>query len=181
MLVVGSIHGTEPAGHAVIRALRARGGAPPATALWLIRSFNPDGAAAGTRQNAHGVDLNRQAPFRWRPLPRGTFYSGPRALSEPESRAAVRLVRRLRPAVTIWYHQAARIVASRRPVARRYARAVGLPWGRLPGTYPGSISTWQNHAFPRAAAFVVELAAGPLTRPEVGRHVRAVIGAAARP
>jgi protein MpaA len=178
VLVVGCVHGDEPAGIAVVRALRERGAAPARTALWLVRSFNPDGLRAHSRQNARGVDLNRQAPYRWRALPRGTFYSGPRPLSEPESRAAIRLVRRLRPAVSVWYHQAARIVVSDAPVARRYARMVGLPHGRLPGDYPGAITGWQNHAQPQGTAFVVELAGGPLPPRGVRRHVRAVVAAA---
>jgi protein MpaA len=178
VLVVGNVHGNELAGITVVRALRERNAAPAGTALWLVRSFNPDGLRARTRQNARGVDLNRQAPYRWRHLPRGTFYSGPRPLSEPESRAAIRLVRRIRPAVSIWYHQAARLVVSPAPVARRYARAVGLPFGRLPGDFPGSITNWQNHVQPRNTAFVVELAAGPLSRRAVRRHVRAVVSAA---
>lgn len=178
VLVVGDIHGNEPAGIAVIRALRKRRAAPAGTALWLIRSFNPDGLRAHARQNARGVDLNRQAPYRWRQLPRGSFYSGPRPLSEPESRAAVRLVRRIRPALSIWYHQAARIVDSDSPIARRYARTVGLPHGRLPGDYPGSITNWQHHAYPTATAFVVELSSGALTGRGVRRHVRAVVDAA---
>lgn len=181
VLVVGSVHGNETAGHAIVAALRRRDAAPADTALWLVRSFNPDGVAAGTRQNAHGVDLNRQAPYRWRALPRGTFYSGPRPLSEPESRAAIALVKRIRPDLTLWYHQAARIVNATTPVARRYARAVGLPAGHLPGDYPGSISNWQNHRFPGADAFVVELAAGPLTAAQTRRHVRAVVTAARGP
>ena len=181
VLVVGSVHGNETAGHAVIRALRARNASPARTALWLIRSFNPDGVVRGTRQNARGVDLNRQAPYRWRTLPRGTFYSGPRPLSEPESRAAIRLVRRIRPAVSIWYHQALAIVGGDGPVERRYARAVGLPAGTIAGDYPGSITNWQDHRFPEAGAFVVELAGGPLSRARTRRHVRAVVAAAREP
>ena len=38
---------------------------PRGTALWLIEDLNPDGHAAGTRQNANGVDLNRNFPYRW--------------------------------------------------------------------------------------------------------------------
>lgn len=180
VLVVGSVHGNETAGHAIVAALRARNAAPAGTALWLVRSFNPDGVVLGSRQNARGVDLNRQAPYRWRSLPRGTFYSGPRALSEPESRAAIRLVRRVRPDLTLFYHQALGIFGGRGLVERRYARAVGLPWGTIAGDYPGSITNWQNHRFPADEAFVVELAAGRLTRRAVRRHVRAVVAAARR-
>src|SRR5439155_11884796 len=55
-----------------------------------------DGYSAGTRQNAHGVDLNGKFPSAWRPLG-GIYDSGPRALSKPENRFAYRLIVRVRP------------------------------------------------------------------------------------
>ena len=61
---------------------------------------------------------------------------------------------------------------------RRYARVVGMRTGRLP-RYPGSATTWQNHAFPGSTAFVVELAAGALVPKAVARHVRALLTVAA--
>src|SRR5947209_456574 len=67
VLVVGCIHGNEPAGIAIAQKLL--GAAPPArTALWIIPDLNPDGVKADTRQNADRVDLNRNFPWHWRPL-----------------------------------------------------------------------------------------------------------------
>ena len=63
-LVVGCIHGDECAGIAIAKRLIST--RPPAeTNLWIITNLNPDGAAAGTRGNAHGVDLNRKFPRQW--------------------------------------------------------------------------------------------------------------------
>jgi murein peptide amidase A len=184
VLVVGAVHGNEPAGRAVVRALR-RGPAPAGVELWLIRDLNPDGTAAGTRQNARGVDLNRNFPHRWRAQgrPFDAFHSGARPLSEPESRLAARLIRRLRPAVTIWYHQALALVdtgsGADPRVTRRYARAGGLPAKPVGlGFLPGIATRWQNRTQPGSNAFVVELPSGPLPAAGARRHARAVRAAA---
>ena len=186
LLVVGAIHGNETAGRAVVERLRAR---PPrmhpGVALWLVDDLNPDGVAAGTRQNARGVDLNRNFPDRWRAqgAPGSTFFSGPRPLSEPETRVAARLIARLRPDVTIWYHQAMRLVdlgtVADVRVPWTYARAAGLPAVRLP-FLPGVATRWENRRFPGSSAFVVELPAGPLDAASAARHARAVALAAGR-
>jgi murein peptide amidase A len=183
VLVSGSIHGTEPAGHAVIARLR-RLAPPRGVQVWTVRSFNPDGATRGTRQNARGVDLNRNFPSRWRGggRPFDTYYPGPRAASEPETRAFMRLVRRIRPDLSIHFHQALRLVnltgGPDPALVRAYARRAGLPARRLP-PLRGAATGWQNRLYPRASAFVVELAAGPLSPRRVKRHARAVLGVAA--
>jgi predicted deacylase len=46
----------------------ATASAPPRSALWIIPELNPDGVAAGTRQNADRVDLNRNFAWHWRTL-----------------------------------------------------------------------------------------------------------------
>jgi protein MpaA len=178
ILVVGCIHGDECAGIAVARRLtRLR---PPATvAIWIVPNLNPDGLAARTRQNAHGVDLNRNFPAGWRAVgrPFDLTYPGPRAFSEREARIAARLILRLRPRYTVWYHQPQALVrgwdGSRR-AARRYARLVGMPYRALPSP-PGAATRWQHRWLPRGEAFVVELAAGPLSRAAALRHARAVL------
>lgn len=177
ILLVGCIHGNECAGDAILSALvRTR----PTTGvqLWLVPRMNPDGSAAGTRQNARGVDLNRNFPFRWRPVPGPTYYSGPRPLSEPETRAAVRLIGRIRPAVTVWYHQHENLVdmsGGDRGVARRYAELAGMRATCLP-FLPGTATAWSNHSLRATTSFVVELPAGSLGRRALARHMRAVRG-----
>jgi protein MpaA len=181
ILVVGCIHGNETAGMAITRELR--GLRPPArAALYLVDTVNPDGVARGTRQDAHGVDLNRNFPGTWRPLgsPGSVHYGGPRAQSERETRIAVHLIQRVRPQLTIWYHQALSVVdrsGGNVALERAYARRVGLPLQTIPPE-PGEATRWQNAAFPRTTAFVVELPGGALPAVSVTRHARAVLSLA---
>jgi protein MpaA len=177
VLVVGVIHGDEPAGAAIVRRL-AEGPAVAKTDLWLVEDLNPDGTIAATRQNAHGVDLNRNFPFRWRPIgtPGLQQYSGPRALSEPEARIAHRLILRLRPQVTMWFHQPLGVVdesGGSITLERRFARLIGLRVRRLT-RYPGSATGWQDHRLPGSTAFVVELPPGKLRGKRLLRAVDAV-------
>jgi protein MpaA len=175
-LVVGCIHGDECAGTAVTRIL---GRSSPAVDLWVVSNLNPDGFALGRRQNARGVDLNRNFPSEWRAggRPWDPEYPGPRPLSEPETRAAARLIRRLRPSVTIWFHQPQALVrawGTSMPAARRYARLAGMRFRAI--RWPrGTAPNWQNHRFPGASSFVVELPAGPLTQAGANRQAQAVL------
>jgi protein MpaA len=177
VLVVGCIHGDEPAGIAVTERLRHW--APPAgIVLWLVPDLNPDGRAAHTRQNAHGVDLNRNFPYRWRPLgPLGTQqYSGSGPLSEPESRIAHSLILRLKPRLTIWFHQPLGVTDRSGGDVRlehRFARLSGLPLSQLP-RYPGSATTWQDFRLHAGTAFVVELPPGRPRDSAVARYAHAV-------
>jgi N-acetylmuramoyl-L-alanine amidase len=182
VLVVGSIHGDETAGRAVLARLR-RSTPPAGVELWLVDSVNPDGVRRGTRQNARGVDLNRNFGRRWAGGGAlfDTYFPGRAAFSEPESRAVRRLVRQVRPAVTVWYHQHMRLVnlssGADPRLVRAYARRVGLPARTLPN-YHGTATSWQNHTFPGTSAFVVELPAGPLSAASARKHARAVLRAA---
>ena len=174
-LVVGCIHGNEPAGIAIADQL-ARGTPPNELDLWIVPDLNPDGVVADTRQNAHHVDLNRNFPYRWEPLS-GVFYSGPRPLSEPESRIAYRLISRLRPGVAIWFHQHLDVVdesGGSVAVERRFARLVGMRAVRLTRE-PGSAIGWEDHLVPSGTAFAVELSAGALDESSVKRFASAIV------
>ena len=173
VLVIGCVHGNESAGMRVARRLIGAP-APSDAALWVIPTLNPDGVAADTRGNAHGVDLNRNFPFGWRPLG-GAEYSGPHSLSEPESRAARRLILRIQPEITIWFHQPLDLVdrsGGDAAIERRFSQLAGLPLVQL-RRYPGSASSWQNHTLAGSTAFVVELPS-VVGRGLVGRAANAV-------
>ena len=157
-LVVGCVHGDECAGMRVTQQLvdLAR---PVALDLWVIQNLNPDGLAAGTRGNARGVDLNRD------------FL----AATQRETRIARKLILRLRPDVTIWFHQPQSVVRAwgpSRATARRYARLAGVPYRTLAWP-PGSASRWQNGI--GQISFVVELPSGELEHAAARRHAGAVL------
>jgi protein MpaA len=177
ILVVGCIHGNEPAGIAVAERLESLP-LPSELDLWVVEDANPDGVRAGTRTNANGIDLNRNFPWRWarRGAHGDLHYSGPSPLSEPESRALAALISRVRPQITIWFHQHLAVVdesGGNLATERRFASLVGLPLRRLQ-RYRGSAASWQNHRFPGTTAFVVELPAGSLTPRQAQRYAEAV-------
>jgi protein MpaA len=175
ILVIGVIHGNEQAGLAITSALRRRR-VPNDVQLWVVPQLNPDGVAADTRQNARGVDLNRNFPYRWQYSSDPTFNSGPRPASEPETRAAMRLIKRIHPVVTITYHQHMDLVdesGGDRGIARRYAQLAGMRATCL-SFLPGEETAWSNHILPGTTSFVVELAAGPVSHGELARHLQAI-------
>jgi murein peptide amidase A len=177
VLVFGCVHGTECAGRQIVRFLP--GTCPPFTGLWAVPNLNPDGFAAGTRLNGRGVDLNRNFPAGWRPIGEryDLEYSGPHPFSEPETRLAARLIRLVRPRITIWFHQEekplVRAWGPSVPAARRFASLAHLPFYRL-HWLAGTAPNWQNHRFPHTASFVVELPPGPLSHADAARYAIAV-------
>jgi protein MpaA len=179
VLVVGCIHGAEPAGIAVAHLLEADAAeVPPGVGLWVIDDLNPDGRAAHLRTNANLVDLNRNFPYDWAYLDRNSGeYGGPWPLSEPEARIAARLILKIRPTLTIWYHQPFHVVdlSGGDPVVeRRYAKLVGFRVKQLT-RFTGSVASWEDNILDGSTAFVVELPAKPLTKDGVQRHGSAVL------
>lgn len=167
VLVFACVHGDECGADAVEPL---RNGCPdPGTHVDVVPNLDPDGSALRSRLNADGVDLNRNFPAGWQPIgSRGDpEYSGPRPFSEPESRLAARLIRRLHPRVTIWFHQHwgdgsfVRAWGQSAPTARRFAAIAGLGF-RLIRWPAGTGPNWQNHHSPGTASFVVELPRGKL-------------------
>ena len=168
-LVVGVIHGDERAGQRIVRTIKREASRDPraltGTQLWAIATVNPDGLRAHTRKNAHGVDLNRNFPYRWHGnVPHSSgYYPGPRPASEPETRAVMAFIRRLRPDLSIWYHQpwGAVLACHGNPrVAVEYARLVGMGTSCRGAGLRGTAISWETHTVPGSSAFVVEMPPG---------------------
>jgi murein peptide amidase A len=176
VLVFGCIHGNEPAGIAVAKALER---VHTSDDVWIVPDLNPDGVARGTRQDARGVDLNANWSSQWLAggRPGDVYYGGARPFSERETRIARNLILRIRPRVTIWYHQHMDVVWAFGPstaAGRLYARVAGMQlydhhW------LPGTATNWQNHHLPGTAAITVELPAGSLSPRQVQQHVRGAL------
>ena len=158
VLVIGVIHGDEDAGLAVIDELRKTKFVDKID-LWLVPTMNPDGqVGTKTRQNANGVDLNRNFPTRWKPneLPGNWQYSGPSPGSEPEVQAMVRLGNLVQPVIVIWYHQdyfrISPSIGREGAIRERYASLAQLPPRDRGGSYSGTGAMWSKSIQGRMAS-----------------------------
>lgn len=179
-LVVGVVHGDEPAGLRIVRALRRIASTVEGAQLWVIWTVNPDGVGGHTRKNARGVDLNRNFPYRWRDnVPQSSgYYPGPRPASEPETKAVMRFAGRIHPDLSIWYHQpwGAVLACHGKPqVAVHYAKLVGMGTSCRGEGLRGTAISWATHAFPGSSAFVVEMPPGEISGARAERQARAAL------
>ena len=146
--LIAGVHGDETEGGAAIEYLR-RAHEHEAT-IRILRDLNPDGTAANGRNNARGVDLNRN----W---PASNFVAGetggPAPLSEIESRTLAGDLRAFGPDLVIVLHSISTgpLVNYDGP-AEAYAtafanaaRTVGQPWQVQPDIgypTPGSLGSY---------------------------------------
>lgn len=161
-LLVGGIHGDEPATVLLLESFWRRHGDLVGSPVTILSLANPDGYSRNSRYNSRGVDINRNFAFNWSPASEEP--SGPEPWSEPETRTLRDLILRLSPARIVSLHWAlAEIDADgqqstelalamwnvldeqeRGPYRVRVAEP-GLAPNRLPQTdeaCPGSLGQW---------------------------------------
>lgn len=132
VVVLGQMHGDERAGARTARWLKRHVDVNRDSGVWIIPTMNPDGFAANTRQNAKGVDLNRNWPTNgWKDSGYGTCcWGGKRPASEPEVRAMRGFLKVIRPDYIASIHQPYGVIASNgKDVAyeKRLSQRLGLP------------------------------------------------------
>lgn len=166
VVLIATMHGNEGAPRQILRSLRG-GKSIHGVDLWLVPVYNPDGLAAHSRRNAHGVDLNRNYPYHWADLD-GSYESGQHPASEPETKAMMRFLREVRPDYVLSFHQPLHGVDTdnkRLGFSRRVASALHLPATTLDcgGVCHGTMTGWFNHHF-KGFALTVEYGAHPPAR-----------------
>ena len=193
VLVIGCIHGDEFVGNRVVDILRdmpLEGNID----LWMVRSMNPDGQQLRTRQNANGVDLNRNFPGNWQKIgkPGSWQYSGSDSASEPEVQGIVKLGELVKPQFVIWYHQDYFRIGPGTghdgDVRAKYASLVGLPLLELDclcgysgdkplleAVFGGTGANWaKSFQGPKGVSMTVEF--GPtLSEEDAQRNAQAVV------
>ena len=183
-LLIAGQHGEEAETGLLARRLLER--IPGDETGWaVIQAANPDGLLNGTRQNAAGVDLNRNFPCAsWSPessftfppgidpvlreLPNRTSRSSPGAepASEPETRALMALVQELRPKIVLDLHAPIELILVREGVPREpvelLAAAAALPVvTELEVDSPGAFDEWLLEQGIPAIVYEVEHAGLP--------------------
>jgi murein peptide amidase A len=164
-LLTAAQHGEEADTALLARRLLER--VPASETRWaVIPVLNPDGLLAGTRQNAAGVDLNRNFPATtWEPEETVTYppgidpelrilanrtnrsSPGARAGSEPETQALTALIQRLEPPLVIDLHSPLELIFVRGAVppevTARLAKSADLPaQDEFEGHCPGAFDDW---------------------------------------
>lgn len=141
ILYTGGIHGSERSGVTTMQAwvtyLQSNGFKIPADKrVVVVPNTNPDGIAAGSRNNANNVNLGRNFPTaNWKAdiqTTNGLLQNGggTSAASEPETSALLNLTRQLRPRLEVSFHAQGRLVGANKygdsvAIGNTYAGIVG--------------------------------------------------------
>lgn len=111
ILIIGVVHGEEPQGKFLIENYLSSN-PKNKNRMLFIPCLNPDGFEFKTRQNANGVDLNRNFPTKnWIKSERSSeYFGGNSPSSEIETKFAIDVVETFSPDIILTLHAPFKIV-----------------------------------------------------------------------
>ena len=160
ILVLGMIHGDEPlAGEMALEWEARLQGIEHRNSWRIVPMLNPDGLKRKTRQNANGVDLNRNFPTRdweaeavkfWKRTSKEDprRFPGATGGSEAETKCILAHIKDFKPDFVVSVHTPYRVLDFDGP-AMTFPRYKDLPWRAL-GNFPGSLGRlmWKDFQVP---------------------------------
>ena len=165
-MILGQMHGEERFNNRTTWELLRDRRPIKGIKLWVVPTMNPDGEAIGRRQNAAGVDLNRNFGLKWK-AEAGRYYSGTGPFSEPESRAIRDFVAKVEPKELVSMHAPLLAVDTyglkSRSLHDRLVKNLQLPSRYLnchDGDCHGTMTQWVNANHP-TAAITIEYGTSP--------------------
>ena len=107
VLIIGVFHGEEPQGYYAIKNFfDGRNFENVKNNLYIIPCLNPDGMKKNKRQNANGIDLNRNFPSQnWEKTDKNSeYYGGDAPSSEEETKFIVEIIENIKPDFILTLH-----------------------------------------------------------------------------
>ncbi len=93
ILIIGVFHGEEPQGEYLINEYLKTDLSKIKNRLVIIPCLNPDGKSKNQRQNANGIDLNRNFPTKnWEIIDKKEYFGGYEPASEIETKFMIEVL-----------------------------------------------------------------------------------------
>lgn len=144
ILIIGVVHGDEPQGKFLIENYLSLKNQTPKNKLLFIPCLNPDGLDLKTRENANGVDLNRNFPTENHPS-LFTLDASP-FKPEAETQFVKEILDKFKPDIILTLHAPYKVVNYDGPaekIAQDISEIIGYPVSDDIGyPTPGSLGTY---------------------------------------
>lgn len=149
ILIIGVVHGDEPQGKFLIENYLQNCNSETKNRLLFIPCLNPDGLVLNTRQNANGIDINRNFPTKnWgvNVSENPEYFGGENSSSEIETKFVIEILEEFSPNVVLTLHAPYKVVNYDGPaqeIAERISEIINYPVQKEIGyPTPGSFGTY---------------------------------------
>ncbi len=111
ILIIGVFHGEEPQGEYLINEFLKTDLSEIKNKLLIVPCLNPDGKKRNQRQNANGIDLNRNFPTKnWCITDKKEYFGGLEPASEIETKFMIEIIDKYKIDAILSIHAPFRIV-----------------------------------------------------------------------